>query len=141
LEGAGLCDSVDGVHQEFHKMEYRHTPLQQQLSTLTSAFSQLSVKLTEVAHELKESGLNPADAVLEQITACRHSFAGVRAGVHDFAAAMSISPLPKVDEIRSIRSIESLLALAAAAEKERSGYEADHSRTLQLLARVVGIQH
>src|SRR4051794_23863238 len=100
-------------------MDYKYKHLEQELSALSKLFTELGVRLTEVAKEVTAPGLNPSEKLIEQIAASRSSFENVRNAVHGHATAMLVSPLPKLGELVSTAAMDSLMKAAAVAEEAK----------------------
>src|SRR5438445_12855280 len=98
-------------------MDHRHKQLEQELSALRNGLSELGVRLSEAAKEITASGLIPSEKLIEQILAARSNFEKIRGAVHGQAAAMMVSPLPKIGELESIVTVSALLKTALAAEE------------------------
>ena len=50
-------------------MNYKYKQLEQELSALSKVFSELGVRLSEVAKEVTAPGVNPSEKLLDQIAA------------------------------------------------------------------------
>src|SRR6266446_3978815 len=122
-------------------MDYRHKQLEQELAALSKVFSDLGIRLSEVAKEVTSSGVVPSEKLLEQISASRTSFENCRTAIHGHAGAMMVSPLPKMAELVSITAIDSLLKAAAVAEESKLTIEVERGRALEILGRVLAITH
>ena len=122
-------------------MDYKYKRLEQELSALSKLFTELGVRLTEVAKEVTAPGLNPSEKLIEQIAASRSSFENVRNAVHGHATAMLVSPLPKLGELVSTATIDSLLKAAAVAEEAKFSIEGERDQALAILGRVLSIIH
>src|SRR5258706_10256846 len=122
-------------------MDYKYKQLEQELSALSKVFSELGVRLSEVAKEVTAPGVNPSEKLLEQISASRTSFESVRCAVHGQATAMLVSPLPKLGELVSIATIDSLLKASAVAEETKFSIEGERQQALAILGRVLAIIH
>src|SRR5215467_11589771 len=122
-------------------MDYRYKQLEQELSALSKVFSELGVRLTEVAKEVTTPGVMPSEKLLEQISASRTSFENCRTAVHGHAGAMLVSPLPKLGEVVSITAIDSLLKASAVAEENKFSIETEKEKALQILGRALAITH
>ena len=122
-------------------MDYRYKQLEQELTALSKVFSDLGVRLSEVAKEVSSPGVMPSEKLLEQISASRASFENCRTAIHGHAGAMLVSPLPKTGELVSIAAIESLLKASAVAEENKFSVEAERTQALAILGRVLAITH
>src|SRR5260370_3456118 len=122
-------------------MDYRYKQLEQELSALSKVFSDLGVRLSEVAKEVTSPGVMPSEKLLEQISASRTSFENCRTAIHGHAGAMLVSPLPKVGELVSITTIDTLLKASAAAEETKFSIETERAKALEILGRVLAITH
>jgi hypothetical protein len=122
-------------------MDYRYKQLEQELSALSKIFSDLGIRLSEVAKEVTSQGVMPSEKLLEQISASRASFENCRTAIHGHAGSMLVSPLPKMAELVSITSIDSLLKAAALAEETKLTIEGERDKALEILARVLSITH
>lgn len=122
-------------------MDYRYKQLEQELSALSKVFSDLGVRLSEVAKEVTSPGVMPSEKLLEQISASRTNFENCRTAIHGHAGAMLVSPLPKVGELVSITTIDALLKASAAAEETKFSIEAERAKALEILGRVLAITH
>ena len=122
-------------------MDYRYKQLEQDLSALSKVFSDLGVRLSEVAKEVASPGVMPSEKLLEQISLSRTSFENCRAAIHGHAGSMLVSPLPKMGDLVSIAAIESLLKAAAVAEESKLTIEAERGKALEILGRVLNITH
>src|SRR5215831_8958004 len=109
-------------------MEFRYKQLEQDLTALRKVFSELGVRLSEVAKEVTAPGVMPSEKLLDQIAASRTSFENVRSAVHDHASAMLVSPLPKLGEIISLVAIDTLLKASAAAEENKFFIEGEREK-------------
>ena len=76
-------------------MDYRYKQLEQELSALSRVFSDLGIRLSEVAKEVTSPGVLPSEKLLEQISASRTSFENCRTAIHGHAGSMLVSPLPR----------------------------------------------
>ena len=122
-------------------MDFKYKQLEQELSALSKVFSELGVRLSEVAKEVTAPGVNPSEKLLEQISASRTSFENVRSAVHGHATAMLVSPLPKLGELVSIATIDSLLKASTVAEETKFSIESERDQALAILGRVLAIIH
>src|ERR1700676_5247895 len=120
-------------------MDYRYKHLEQELAALSKVFSDLGLRLSEVAKEVTSQGVMPSEKLLEQISASRTSFENCRTAIHTHAGAMLVSPLPKTGELVSIAAIHSLLKASAVAEENRFSIEAEREKALAILGRVLAI--
>ena len=59
-------------------MDFKYKQLEQELSALSKVFSELGVRLSEVAKEVTASGLTPSEKLIDQISATRASLTGTR---------------------------------------------------------------
>src|SRR3977135_2115746 len=114
-------------------MDYRYKQLERELSALGKAFSDLAMRLSEVAIEVASPGVMPSEKLLEQISASRTTFENCRTAIHGHAGAMLVSPLPKMGELVSITAIDSLLKASAVAEETKLTIEAERQRALEIL--------
>jgi hypothetical protein len=122
-------------------MDYRYKQLEQELSALSKVFGELGERLREVAGEVTAPGVPPSEKLLEQISIARASFDHVRGAVHGHAAAMLVSPLPKIAEVVSTAALDTLLKASAAAEENRFSIEDERELALGILSRVLAIAH
>jgi hypothetical protein len=122
-------------------MDYKYKQLEQELSALSRVFSDLGIRLSEVAKEVTSPGVMPAEKLLEQISASRTSFENCRTAIHGHAGSMLVSPLPKMAELVSITAIDSLLKAAALAEETKFSTEAERETAVEILGRVLAITH
>ena len=122
-------------------MDYRYKHLEQELAALSKVFSDLGIRLTEVAKEVASQGVMPSEKLLEQLSASRTSFENCRTAIHTHAGAMLVSPLPKIGELVSIAAIHSLLRASAVAEENRFSIETEREKALGILGRVLAITH
>jgi hypothetical protein len=122
-------------------MDYRYKQLEQELSALSRVFSDLGIRLSEVAKEVTSQGVMPSEKLLEQISASRISFESCRTAIHGHAGSMLVSPLPKMADLVSISAIDSLLKAAALAEETKLTIEGERDKALELLGRVLAITH
>jgi len=122
-------------------MDYRYKHLEQELAALSKVFSDLGLRLSEVAKEVTSQGVMPSEKLLEQISASRTSFENCRTAIHTHAGAMLVSPLPKAAELVSIAAIDSLLKASAVAEQNKFSIETEREKALAILGRVFAITH
>jgi hypothetical protein len=122
-------------------MDYRYKHLEQELSALSKVFSDLGLRLSEVAKEVTSQGVMPSEKLLEQISASRTSFENCRTAIHAHAGALLVSPLPKTGELVSIAAIDSLLKASVAAEENKFSIETEREKALAILGRVLAITH
>jgi len=122
-------------------MDFKYKQLEQELSALSKVFSELGVRLSEVAKEVTAPGVNPSEKLIEQISATRASFESVRGAIHGHATAMLVSPLPKLAELVSIATIDSLFKASAVAEENKFSIEAEREKALAILGRALSIIH
>ncbi len=122
-------------------MDFKYKQLEQELTALSKVFSDLGVRLAEVAKEVTGPGVMPSEKLLEQISASRTSFENTRSAIHGHAGAMLVSPLPKLGELVSIAAIDSLLKASAVAEETKFSVESERERALAILGRVLAITH
>lgn len=122
-------------------MDYRYKQLEQELSDLSKVFSDLGIRLSEVAKEVTSLGVMPSEKLLEQISASRASFENCRTAIHGHAGTMLISPLPKMGDLVSIAAIDSLLKASAVAEESKLLVEVERAKALEILGRVLAITH
>jgi hypothetical protein len=122
-------------------MDHRYKQLEQELSALSKVFSDLGIRLSEVAKEVTSAGVMPSEKLVEQISASRTSFENCRTAIHGHAGSMLVSPLPKMAELVSITAIDSLLKAAALAEETKFLIEGERVRALEILGRALAITH
>src|SRR5258705_11524757 len=122
-------------------MDVKYKQLEQELSALSKAFSELGVRLAEAAKEVTAPGMNPSEKLVEQISAARASFESVRSAIHGHATAMLVSPLPKLGELVSLATIDSLFKAAVVAEEARFSIDSEREKALAILSRVLSIVH
>ncbi len=122
-------------------MDFKHKQLEQELTALSRAFSELGARLAEVAKEVTAPGVIPSEKLVEQISVSRTSFERARSSVHGHAGAMLVSPLPKLEDLMSIAAIDGLLKASAVAEETRFSVESERDRALAILGRVLSIVH
>ncbi len=113
-----------------------HTDLLQQLASLAEGFSRLGARASQAARELRESGVPPAESLLEEFTAASGDFADLRAKVLDLAASAAVA----VEETASVKDLEALLRDVAQAIDKAQAEEA-RQRALAVLDRVLALVH
>jgi len=112
------------------------TDLLQQLASLAEGFSRLGARASQAARELRESGVPPAESLLEEFTAASRDFADLRAKVLDLAASAAVA----AKETASVKDLEALLRDVAQALEKAQAEEA-RQRALAVLDRVLALAH
>jgi class 3 adenylate cyclase len=113
-----------------------HTDLLQQLASLAEGFSRLGARASQAARELQESGVPPAESLLEEFTAASRDFADLRAKVFDLAASAAVA----AEETASVKDLEALLRDVAQAIEKAQAEEA-RQRAIAVLDRVLALAH
>jgi hypothetical protein len=122
-------------------METSQTDLLKDLTLVTRTFEQLSQRLTEVAEQVRHSGVLPSESLIEEIASSRRSFTELRDKGIELAGLLAESPAKGPEEIGSIRELEALLQLVAEAQRKKVQEEKARLRALTILDRILSLIH
>ena len=110
-------------------MQPVHNDLLEQIARLSANYPNLADRLTQAAKQLQDSGLPPAENLLQEIATYSRNFAAVQ------KQALEITP--SQGEIASLKDIQNLVQTAEAA----GGKAEIRSQALKVLDRVLTIAH
>ncbi|HEX6209201.1 MAG TPA: hypothetical protein VF136_00395 [Methylomirabilota bacterium] len=122
-------------------MSQAHGDLGRRLAALRSDFAALGARAAGAAEALAAT-LPPPTPLLDELTAAREAFAGLRTAMVEQAATLSI-PL-EADGLGTLQDLEPVLAAIAAAEEHRAqlaAWDAARKEALGLLGRVLALVH
>jgi hypothetical protein len=122
-------------------MEPSQTDLLQDFSQVTRAFEQLSRRLTDVAEQVRTSGILPSDSLIEDIAASRRSFVELRDRALELVGLFAGSSKKPADEIESMKDLEALLQLVTEAQRKKAQEEKARVRALTVLDRILSLIH
>ena len=113
-------------------MEPVHKDLLEQIAGLSENYPNLAARLTQAAKQLQDSGIPPAESLLQEIAAYSRNFATVQKQALELNKSA-----PPSGEIASLKDIQNLVQTAAAA-----GSQAEiRSKALKVLDRVLALAH
>ncbi|ALA60947.1 hypothetical protein [Nitrospira moscoviensis] len=122
-------------------METSQADLLQDFSQVTRAFEQLSQRLSEVAEQVRTSGILPSDSLIDEIATSRRSFIELRHRALELVGLLAGSSPKPADEIESMKDLEALLQLAADAQRKKAQDEKARVRALTVLDRILSLIH
>ena len=122
-------------------MDTSHTDLLQDFSLVTKNFEQLGQRLSEVAEQVRTTGVLPSESLIEEITASRRNFTDLRARAIELVGLMSETSNTDAEEIGSMKDLEALLQVAAEAQRKRAQQEKARTRALTVLDRLLSLVH
>lgn len=122
-------------------MDTSHADLLQDFSLVTKSFEQLGQRLSEVAEQVRTTGMLPSESLIDEITASRRNFTELRTRAIELVALMSETPQTAAEEIGSMKELEALLQVAAEAQRKRAQQEKTRMRALTVLDRLLSLVH
>lgn len=122
-------------------METSQADLLQDFGAVTRTFEQLSQRLTDVANEVRRSGVPPSESLIEEITSSRRSFIELRDRAIELVSLLATSPSKPPKEIESIKDLEALLQLVIEAQRKKAQEEKACFRALTILDRILSLSH
>ncbi|MFO0707120.1 MAG: hypothetical protein U0412_09725 [Nitrospira sp.] len=122
-------------------MDTSPTDLLQDFSLVTKNFEQLGQRLSEVAEQVRTTGVPPAESLIEEIAASRRNFTELRDRAIELMGLMSEPPAKAPEEIGSIKELEALLQMAQEAQRKRAQNEKTRLRALTVLDRILFLVH
>lgn len=121
-------------------METVQSDLLQDFTQVTRTFEQLSRRLTDVAEQVRTSGVLPSDSLIDEITTSRQSFLDLRTRALELAGLLAGSS-KAADEISSMKDLEALLQLVAEAQRKKAQEDKARLRALTVLDRILSLIH
>jgi len=118
-------------------METSHTDLLKDFTVVTRTFEQLSQRLTDVAEQVRTSGVPPSESLIDEIASSRRSFAELRDRAIELVSLLAESPSRTPEEIGSIKDLEALLHLLTEAQRKKAQEEKARLRALTILDRIL----
>jgi hypothetical protein len=118
-----------------------HGELSHRLAGLRSDFAALGARAAGAAEALVAT-LPPPTALLDELTAAREAFTGLRTAMEAQAATLSIAL--EADGLGTLQDLEPVLAAIAAAEEQRARlavWDAARKEALGVLGRVLELVH
>ena len=122
-------------------MDTSPTDLLQDFSLVTKNFEQLGQRLSEVAEQVRTTGILPSESLIEEIVASRRNFTDLRTRAIELVGLMSETPNTAAEDIGSMKELEALLQLAAEAQRKRAQQEKARMRALTVLDRLLSLVH
>ncbi len=122
-------------------METSQTDLLQDFTLVTRTFQQLGQRLTDVAEQVRTSGLLPSESLIDEIATSRRSFTELRDKALVLAGLLAGSPAKTPNEIGSMKDLEALLQLVAETQRKKSQEEKSRLRALTILDRILSLVH
>lgn len=122
-------------------METSQTDLLQDFTQVTRTFEQLSQRLTDVAEQVRTSGILPSDSLIDEIATSRRSFMELRDRALELVGLLAGSSPKPPDEIESMKDLEALLQLVAEAQRKKAQEEKARVRALTVLDRILSLVH
>ncbi len=122
-------------------METSHTDLLKDFTVVTRTFEQLSQRLTDVAEQVRTSGVPPSESLIDEIASSRRSFAELRDRAIELVSLLAESPSRTPEEIGSIKDLEALLQLVTEAQRKKAQEEKARLRALTILDRILSLIH
>lgn len=122
-------------------METSQTDLLQDFTLVTRAFEQLSQRLTDVAEQVRTSGVLPSESLIEEITTSRRTFTDLRDRALELVSLLAGSSARTPEDIGSMKELEALLQLVTEAQKKKAQEEKTRVRALTILDRILSLIH
>ncbi|MGQ0666660.1 MAG: hypothetical protein ACT4O4_06465 [Nitrospiraceae bacterium] len=122
-------------------METSQTDLLKDFTVVTRTFEQLSQRLTDVAEQVRTSGVPPSESLIDEIVSSRRSFAELRDRAIELVSLLAESPSRTPEEIGSIKDLEALLQLVTEAQRKKAQEEKARLRALTILDRILSLIH
>lgn len=122
-------------------METSQTDLLQDFTFVTRTFEQLSQRLTDVAEQVRTSGVLPSESLIEEITTSRRSFTELRDKALELVGLLAGSPAKTPEEIGSMKELEALLQLVTEAQRKKAQEGKTRLRALTILDRILSLVH
>lgn len=122
-------------------MEASPTDLLQDFTLVTRTFEQLSQRLTDVAEQVRTSGVLPSESLIEEIATSRRSFTELRDKALELVGLLAGSPAKTPEEIGSMKELEALLQLVTEAQRKKAQEEKGRLRALTILDRILSLIH
>ena len=122
-------------------METSQTDLLQDFTLVTRTFEQLSQRLTDVAEQVRTTGVLPSESLIEEIVTSRRSFTELRDKALELVDLLTDSPAKTPDDIGSMKDLETLLQLVTEAQRKKSQDEKARVRALTILDRILSFIH
>lgn len=122
-------------------MQTSQTDLLKDFTLVTRTFEQLSQRLTEVAEQVRHSGVLPSESLIEEIASSRRSFTELRDKAVELVGLLAQSPAKAAKEIGSIKELEALLQLVTETQRKKAQEEKARLRALTILDRILSLIH
>lgn len=122
-------------------METSQADLLKDFTVVTRTFEQLSQRLTDVAEQVRNSGIPPSEGLIEEIASSRRSFTELRDRAIELVSLLAESSSKAPDEIGSIKDLEALLQLITEAQRKKAHEEKARLRALTILDRILSLIH
>ncbi|NJK68563.1 MAG: hypothetical protein HC789_15760 [Microcoleus sp. CSU_2_2] len=106
-----------------------HNDLLEQIARLSETYPNLADRLTQAAKQLQDSGIPPAESLVQEIATYSRNFASIQ--------KQALELTPSLGEIASLKDIQNLVQTAEAA----GGKAEIRSAALKVLDRVLAIAH
>jgi hypothetical protein len=122
-------------------VKHAHEELGHRLAALRADFAALGARAAGAADALAAT-LPPPVALLEELTAARDAFAGLRTALLEQAAGLAL--VVDDEQLGTLRDLEPVLSAIAAAEERRGQLAAWHAACEEargVLARVLALTH
>jgi hypothetical protein len=121
-------------------MSMSSNDLAHELAVLSDVFSDLGTRLMEAARQFQGPGTPPSEALVEELTSCRHEFANVRDRTRALGQSLHVD-CPPVEGLPGLENLKALLDQIAEAEIQQAKNEELRRRSLSVLGRVLALTH
>lgn len=122
-------------------MDTSQTDLLQDFTVVTRTFEQLGQRLTDVAEQVRTSGILPSESLIDEIATSRRSFTELRDKALELVGLLAGSPSKSPEEIGSMKDLEALLQLVAESQRKKAQEEKARVRALTILDRILSLIH
>lgn len=120
---------------------HTHTELLRELAGVSESYTQLSEKLSEVASELRASGIPPTQHLVDELAASRNNFEDLRKRALDLAQELAASTSRRPEEVSSLRELKALLQSLSEAQDKKLADDRIKEQALGILDRTLAIVH
>jgi hypothetical protein len=122
-------------------METPHTDFSQDLTRVTRTVEQLSRRLTDVAEQVRASGILPPEGLIGEVATSLRSFTELRDKALELVRLLTESSVETPQAIGSLRDLEALLQMVTEAQWKEEQEEKAHLRALSILDRILSLMH
>lgn len=122
-------------------METPQTDFSQDLTLVARTVEQLSRRLTDVAEQVRASGVLPPEGLIGEVATSLRSFTELRDKALELVRLLTESSVKTPQAIGSLKDLEALLQMVTEAQRKKAHEERARLRALGILDRILSLIH